>query len=295
MDWVSLNRRRFLSVAAPVAWGASHLAFGDDTPSPDGKLGIVTASLSRYLKEDGGKLTLLELPAFLRNELDLEILDFNSANFPSWEPGYLEKLRSRIEDSGCIATNLKMNQKVDMNAADPGTREQALKIYRETIDAAAFLGIRWVRPLPRPETPDMDIHVSSYQALIDYAGERGITVLIENFGWMMDDPESIPRLARRIGVDTIAVGVDTGNWSTNEIRYDALEKAFPLAVTCDFKAKAIAEDGSHAAYDLKRCFDIGWQSGFRGPWCFEHASSDWDTQLKNLRLLRDRLREWMKS
>ena len=28
--------------------------------------------------------------------------------------------------------------------------------------------------------------------LIDYAGERGIGVLVENFGWMQGDPDAIP-------------------------------------------------------------------------------------------------------
>jgi len=66
-----------------------------------------------------------------------------------------------------------------------------------------------------------------------------------------------------------------------------------LAVSCDFKAGEIAADGSHAAYDLKRCFDIGWKAGFRGPWCFEHAHTDLTAQFRDFALLRDQLRRWI--
>ena len=67
----------------------------------------------------------------------------------------------------------------------------------------------------------------------------------------------------------------------------------PLAVTCDFKARAMGEDGSHAAYDLKRCFDIAWASGFRGPWALEHGHSDRERCFREIGLLRDSLRRWM--
>lgn len=182
-----------------------------------------------------------------------------------------------------------------MNSSDPEIRGEAMRVYKASIDAAEILGLKWVRPLPRNETPDMDLHVAAFKELIDYAGERGITVLIENFGWMMDDPDSVVDLSGKIGSDKVGVGIDTGNWTTNEVRYPGLEKTFPLAVTCDFKAKVMGENGEHKGYDLKRCFEIGRDSGFRGPWCLEHGHKDWDQMLKNLGFLRDSLRKWMEK
>lgn len=289
------TRRRFLGEIGALGVASASPFLAGKEPSLKGKMGIVTASFGAHFNQAETGLTLLTLPKLMRDELGLEVVDFNSANFESFQPAYLEALRSAVSDAGCIATNLKMNQVVDMNSPDPETRAEAMRVYKTSIDAARTLGLRWVRPLPRSEIPDMDLHVSAYRELIDYAGERGITVLIENFGWMMSDPDSIVTLKELIGGDDVAVGLDTGNWSDNEVRYPALRKSFPLAVTCDFKAKTMREDGSHPAYDLKKCFEIGRESGFEGPWCFEHANRDWKSMLKEIRFLRESLQGWMKE
>ncbi len=286
------TRRRLLNstltAAVPVTtWGAA-----DDTKL-ERKLGIVTASFTPDFRNRGGELSLIEFPKLMRDEWDLEVMDLNTMNFDSFERDYLESLKSAIVDAGRIATNLKMNQKVDMCSPDSEIRSEAMRVYKESIDVAQFLGLRWVRPLPRAEPPEMGRQLAALDELIDYAGERGITVLVENFGWMMDDSDSVVDLVNRIGPDRVGVGIDTGNWSDNQVRFRALEKTFPLAVTCDFKAKKMTESGGHPDYDLKRCFEIGWDAGFRGPWCFEHGGQEFIVRVRNIIRLRDSLERWM--
>jgi hypothetical protein len=46
---------------------------------------------------------------------------------------------------------------------------------------------------------------------------------------------------------------------------------------------------------LRKCFDIGWRACFRGPWCFEHFHDDLGILLKEMVLLRDWLRQWIKE
>ena len=46
----------------------------------------------------------------------------------------------QIDKTVSTATNLKMNQKVDMNSANADTRAKAMEVYRKSIDAAAMLG-----------------------------------------------------------------------------------------------------------------------------------------------------------
>ena len=161
------------------------------------------------------------------------------------------------------------------------------------MDAAARLGVRWVRPLPGPKRPDLAQYAAAYRELIDYGASRGLGVLVENFGWMQGDPDAIPALIKAVGTG-LRAQPDTGNW-TGAARYAGLAKAFPLAASCDFKAKELGRDGSHAAYDLKRCFQIGWDAGFRGPWCFEHQHADFAQLLREMKLLRDLLRGWMRT
>jgi hypothetical protein len=260
-----------------------------------GEVGITTSSLSGHLanRPAAGKFTLLELPKIMREELDMRVIDLNTSTLGSTDPEHLEKVRKAADDHGCVLTNLKLNQRgLDMNSPDKSIREKALNEYKRSIDAASKLGLRWARPLPHAEKPDMQIHIASYRELADYAADRDVQILVENYGWMQSDPESVVKLVKAVG-HNVAACPDTGNWNNNELRYAALETTFPIAVTCDFKARQLGPAGEHRLYDLQRCFTIGWKAGFRGPWCLEHANRDRKTLFRELALLRDNLRSWM--
>jgi hypothetical protein len=260
-----------------------------------GELGVTTGSFMRHLSEErqAGKLRLLDLPKLLRNELNMRVIDLMTATLPSLKADYLKQLRDAAENAGCILTNLKMNQRgLNLGSADSGERRRAIEEYQRTIDEAALLGVKWVRPLPGPMRPDLNVLAGSYRELIDYAAPRGISLLVENFGWLASDPQAIPELVEKVG-KLLAAQPDTGNWSDNGVRYEGLAKAFPLAVTCDFKARRLRADGGHGEYDLKRCFDIGWDAGFRGPWCFEYQHENLDVLYRDLGTLRDKLRQWI--
>lgn len=302
-DTSSLTRRRFLAGAAVSVAMPSNVCvlFGrDDKPllEPAGEVGVTTSSFSGHLAaspKTPGQFTLLELPGILRDELDMRVIDLNTSSLGRVDKAWLDQVRKAVDDAGCVLTNLKMNQGgLDMNSPDAAVREKALAEYRGSIDAAAHLGIPYVRPLPLKEHPDMAIHVASYRALADYGAERGVKLLVENYGWMESDPQSVPKLIKAIERD-IAATPDTGNWENDDVRYAGLKAAFPHAVSCDFKARTLGPNGEHALYDLKRCFEVGWECGFRGPWCLEHAHSDRTQLFKDLIVLRDQLCGWMKA
>lgn len=298
---MTVTRRQFgRAIAGSVAIGlygrSMSQAFRAASPDDLAKeVGVTTSSFSGHLvaKPTSGQFSLLDLPRVMRDELDMRVIDLNTSSLASLKEAYLDECREAAEKAGCVFTNLKLNQRnVDMNSADEATRRSALAIYKASIDAAARLGCRWARPLPLPERPDMKLHVASYQELADYGADRQVEMLVENYGWMQGDPESVVKLVEAIGRN-VAPCPDTGNWNDNETRYAGLAKTFPTAVTCDFKARTLGPDGAHQLYDLRRCFDIGWKAGFRGPWCLEHANRDRTSLFRELVMLRDMLREWM--
>jgi hypothetical protein len=258
------------------------------------EVGITTSSLTNQIAVTPGKgqFTLFDLPRIMRDELGMRIIDFNTNTLGSVDRAHIERLRNEIDRAGCIVTNLKLNQfDVDMSSTDASVREHALDVYRQSIDAAAILGARWVRPHPKEEAPDMGHHIDGYRALVDHAANHGLRVVVENYGWMADDPDSVPRLIDAVDRD-LAASPDTGSWSNNDVRYAGLARTFPLAVTCDYKAFVMGPDGEHEDYDLQRCFRIGHDAGFRGPWCIEHWHEDTPTLLRELRLLRDMIGTW---
>ena len=292
-----MNRREFLRTTCGIAAASTFVTKTTSAPAGiplAGEIGVTTGSFVKHLtvEPQEGKLRLIDLPQLMREELDMRVIDLMTATLASMEPDYLDKLRTAAERAGCVLTNLKMNQPgIDMTSANEAERRRPLDEYKRAMNAAERLGCRWVRPLPGPKRPDMKVLASSYRELIDYGASRGISLLVENYGWMKDDPDAIPEIIREVGKG-LRSQPDTGNW-TDAARYDGLSKAFPFAVSCDFKAFALEADGTHKSYDLKRCFQLGWDAGFRGPWCIEHFHTDYRQLLREMAFLRDRLREWI--
>jgi sugar phosphate isomerase/epimerase len=295
-----LSRREFLAAgSATVALGGLSLrpavAAPRRFPELAGEVGITTSSIDRHFSPTGesGLLSVFEMPRFLRDELGMKVIDLNTKTLGSHDRATIERFRDEMEKAGLVIVNLKMNQGgFDINSTDRAVREAALAEFKLSIDDAAILGSPYARPLPLDAKPDLAIHVASYRELADYGAPKEVRMLVENYKWMEDDPEIVPKLVAMIGRDAAACP-DTGNWANNEVRYEALAKAFPLAVTCDFKARDLGPNGEHELYDLKRCFQIGWDSGFRGPWCLEHAHGDRKTLVRELTMLRDMLKGWM--
>lgn len=293
-----VSRRRFIRTGAvacaSIATGFDQV-FAASTPLAR-EVGVTTSSIDAHIgaTSAGGQIAIMDLPRVMREELDMRVIDLNS-NTLAKAGGRIEGFRKQVEKAGCVVTNLKMNQKgLDMNSPDEAIRAKALSVYRASIEDAARAGSPWARPLPLPALPDMAIHVDSYRALADHGKKFGVGMLVENYGWMQADPDSVPQLIKLIDRDVKATP-DTGNWNSDELRFEGLRRAFPHAISCDFKARTLGPNGEHKAYDLKRCFDVGWQSGFRGPWCLEHANRDKKALFAELIQLRDMLRGWMKE
>lgn len=283
-----MKRRAFLQLLPAVGL----VSAADQRASLRGEIGVTTGSFVRHLAP-AGPFRLLDLPRIMRDELDMKVIDLMTATLASTEPKYLEQLRSAATDYHCVLTNLKMNNPgIDMASEDPATRRRALDEYKRTIDVAALLGTRWVRPLPGRTRPRIELVAESYRALIEYAAPKGIGLLVENFGWMQDDPAALSQIID--AVPGLRAQPDTGNW-TDAARDEGLRKAFPHAVSCDFKFFDLHADGTHARYDLKRCVDIARAAGFDGPWCFEHFHGDFRSLLKDLLFMKQQLRAWMEG
>jgi len=293
----TLDRRNFLrgSAAAAIAgFGAAQnpVRSAESSKLPSGRMiGITTGGLD--FQRINRILTAITLPAFMRDELGMRLIDFNTRWLTSYEPSDIERVRMAADDTDCFFSNLKVNHKFgDLYSQDSDERKLAMSNARQQVEVAAMLGARWIRfPVPKISSPDDASKVSAHRELALFAEERGIQLLVENGGWLKSDPDSIQRVVKAIG-HNVAPGPDTGNWDA-DVRYEALEKSFPGAVTCDFKVFDLDDKNHHAKYDIRRCFDIGWKSGFRGPWAIEHWNDDTKAYVQETTWLRDQLVKWM--
>lgn len=278
-------------VAAPP--GTTERSRGDDLRN---EFGITTGSFMMHLRKSGAeKFDLLTLPKLMRDELDLKVIDLMTKTFPYKDADYCNRFRDAAEKAGRVITNLKLNLDADaeIGSSDDAIRRRSLDAMKVGIDTAERLGCRWVRPATTDKRPEEKRLVDGLRELVEYAEPKRITLLVENNGWIRNDVDALPRIVTAVG-QGIAVQPDTGNWNA-AVRYDGLAKAFPLSVTCDFKAMQLGPNGEHKEYDLRECFDVAWAAGFRGPWCFEHFNESLPGLLKGFVQLREQLRAWTKE
>lgn len=165
---------------------------------------------------------------------------------------------------------------------------------RELVATAKRLGARWIRfPIPKPVQATMTETLAAHKQLAGLAQEHGLQMLVENNGWMRAEPDSVQSLVKAIG-HNIAPGPDTGNWNP-DVQYKGIADSFQKAVTCDFKVFDLDDQRVHRKYDIKRCFDLAWQAGFRGPWAIEHWNTDNKKLAEETTYLRDLLAQWIKA
>ena len=299
-----ISRRHFLSTCAVLAGGAPWCRGASVAANAAwaGEVGLTTSSLFRQMAGGGEadrRFGLLELPRVMRDELGMKVIDINTGTLNTRDPAQLDRFRQAVEDAGCVVSNLKVNlttlgvkvQDLPIEHSDPAIRRKALEGYRDWIVAAKRIGARWVRPFPGNTRPELPILINSLEELVKVADGLGIGIVIENGGWIQADPDAIPRLIEALK-GRIAAAPDTGSWEKS-VRERGLARAFPHAVTCDFKVGRLGPAGEHPGYDLKRGFELGWKAGFRGPWCIEHGGADTKALFRELIWIRDELKKWM--
>ena len=275
-------------------------------PDLSGEIGITTGGFNS--QRESGEMTLENLPRFLNGELGMSLIDVNSRWFTSFDRSYVDACRELAAASGCHYSNLKVNHRFgSLYSNDAAEAEAAMAESRTMVDVAGWLGARWIR-FVLPEKQTLSGELFKHRELLGYAAEKSVQVVVENGGWMQSRADSIQLGVKALnrGAEAIDEGAaarslalaasapDTGNWA-DEVRDEGLAKSFPGAVTCDFKVYDLNADGEHEKYDIRRCFDIGWQAGYRGPWLLEHWSEDTSALVRDLLLLRDQLRAWMQE
>jgi hypothetical protein len=293
---MSINRRHFSQLAlggflcaGPLPLSVGAFAKPDPLASLAGVVGITVGGGIGEQKERG-ELSLLDLPRYVRNDLGMQLIDLNTRWFDNYDERLLDELREAAERQGCFFTNLKVNRSFDeLYSEDNFQRQAAMQEARQLIQAAHTLGTRWIR-FTIPQTAASN--PTSHRELADISQDHGIQLLVENSGWLMQVPTAMTDIVTAIGRN-VASCPDTGNWSSPEFREAGLRSSFPHAASCDFKVFELGANHSHEPYDLKECFDIGWQAGFRGPWVIEHMQTSRERFAKDTLAIRDMLLGWI--
>jgi sugar phosphate isomerase/epimerase len=278
----SINRRNFIgkaAIAGACAGFASAATFPTVLAHPiPQKNGISLAAWSLIRSFRAGVWKLTDLHKICREDFNLDGLEYVNNFFESPRAGYLNRLNKNAKEFGIKNVLIMVDEEGNMAAKDKAERMQAAINHRKWIEIAAFLECHTIRCNARgagntpAEDPDaIKRAAESFTALVEYAKEFKINVVIENHGGISSDPEWLPALCREIDSPHFGILPDFGNYIQGVDFAEAVKKAMPYAKGVSVKA-AWMTDGTHVPHwDLEACLKAAKDSGYQGFWGIESS------------------------
>jgi sugar phosphate isomerase/epimerase len=208
-------------------------------------------------------LTLLELPAEVakRGYKALEICHFH---FPSTDPAYLERLRGAFADANVSFDTLLLDYG-DITTEDNKRRQSDSKLIRSWIDIASQGGAKQIRVIAgdAQHTDEEAIRRSAValSELAEYASERGVHVISENFRSLTSTGESCIKLLEQTD-GKVGFISDFGNFKL-PAKYDELIRTIPFSVSVHAKAQ-YDEQGLPDEEEFRRCLDTVKAAAYNG-------------------------------
>jgi sugar phosphate isomerase/epimerase len=282
-----VNRRSFIETSLAMS------AIGVLTPSgmqntfahqADGpkKDDISLAQWALVEEIRGGKWKNLDFPRIAREDFGLNGIEFVNTLFEVPTVGYLNQLKKNAADHGVAMVLIMVDDEGDGCASTPEGRKQFAIAHRKWVDIAHYLGCHAVRTNCRgPENADpkegLKWAAESYNMLLDYAKDSGISIVIENHGGLSNDPDWMVALMKEVNNPAFGTYPDWRRPSDDFDNYTYLKKTLPYAKGMSYRNQPTEE---LTAKMIKLAKD----SGYRGWYGIE--SSGRDAIKEGIRLLK---------
>lgn len=265
-----MHRRTFFKLGAfsagALSVSAAHLlaAFRSESPF---KISLAQWSLNRTLK--AGTIDNLDFPRVARREFNIDCVEFVDQFFAdkAKDQSYLKELKNRVGGEGVRSHLIMIDTNGPLGAAQKNDRDAAVEKTLPWIDAAKFLGCSAIRVNAYGDGNADELRAriaESCARLSDYAGERGINVLIENHGKLSSDPEWLASVMKAVDKPNFGTLPDFGNFPEEVNRYDAVEKLMPFAKAVSAKATEFDKVGIASDTDFWRMMRIVRDAGYNG-------------------------------
>lgn len=272
----SLDRRSFIQASAALGAGALAASATGTLAHPrptTNAISLATWSLVRSFRAGIWKLT--DIPRICREDFGIDGIEYVTSFFEVPVENYLRRLKKAAADHDVKSVLIMVDGEGSMVDKDKAVRMQAAINHRKWVEIAAYLGCHAIRCNAQgaganmTEDPDsLDRAAESFGALIEYAKEFKINIVIENHGGISSDPDWLPSLAKKLNSEHFGLLPDYGNYPEGTDHYEAVRKAMPFAKGVSVKA-GWQPDGSHPQYDLEKIIQISKDSGYNGFWGIE--------------------------
>jgi Xylose isomerase-like TIM barrel len=159
-------------------------------PAKLARISIMTLNFSNLLKLPGQSdnpartLELFDLPQMFVDVYGVHNIEFQHSHIPSTEPAYLKDLRAQIEKCKSRMTQINLEfGSMNISAADPVQRVQAIDLTKRWVDHALILGCgRVMVNQGQPTQENKQYAIETLKTMGDYAKSKGVKVSMETRG-----------------------------------------------------------------------------------------------------------------
>ena len=234
------------------------------------KISITPWSLMRtgYGENDTNGINVFDYPAVSKS-LGFDFIDHEMFHFPK---DLKEKDIDRMIFE-CAKANIQSAVMLtggvgDIGDANSQNRKKALATYKYWVDVAVKLGCKAIRNvcgefITIPFSEKLDYTIDGVKELGDYAGSRGLDLLIENHNGYSSDPEWMMNLMDKINLKNVGVLGDFTNWTLERNPdtfypdpYRGIELLSPYIKAVSAKSVQFSNNGEETTINYKRMFEV---------------------------------------
>jgi L-ribulose-5-phosphate 3-epimerase len=227
-----------------------------------------------------GKWKTLDFPKIARNDFDISGIEFVNTLFEVPTINYLNMLKQNAADNGVAMVLIMIDDEGDGCASSEEERKQFVINHRKWIDIAHYLGCCPIRTNCRG-TADVTKEDAlrwaseSYHMLLEYAGESGTKVLIENHGGISDDADWMVALMKEVDHPLFGTYPDWREPGDTFDNYNYLQKTAPFAQGMSYRNQPTEELSA-------KMISLSKNAGYRGWYGIESNGREAINQGKSL-------------
>jgi sugar phosphate isomerase/epimerase len=274
-----LDRRAFLGAVAaiPAALVTARRVRSHQTPF---NISLAEWSLHRTLR--AGQLHNLDFPATARRTYGLDAVEYVNTFFKEYgrDADYLRELRRRADDAGVKSLLIMCDGEGALGDPEEAARTRAVENHHQWVEAAAFLGCHSIRVNAQSRgTPDEQgrLAADGLRRLAEFAGPRGINVIVENHGGLSSNGQWLAEVMRTVDHPRCGTLPDFGNFNLGNgetyDKYRGVTELMPYAKAVSAKSHDFDENGEETEKDYRRLMKIVYDAGYRSWVGIEYEGS----------------------
>ena len=238
----------------------------------------IDSPTNKYRDRSKPGMTLLQFPAMVVKEFQVNKIEPLGDHFASTDAAYLRRFRQAVQQAGCRIVDIPMGGEESYYDADVAVRQKAIALGKKWVDIAAGVGSPSIRThigRSRNSKPDVARAAASLNQVVNYAASRNVVVNLENDDLVSEDAFFIVNVIKKVNSPWLHALPDfcnsmlTGN---ADFDYRAVAAMFRHAYNiCHVKDSETGDGGKVYRIDVGKTFGILKSSGFRG-----YCSMEWE-------------------